>query len=54
MTLFKFNSGEVKDLDKPLANVLQTRGQGKIIEGEKEITPEDNKENKQVRKRKTK
>ena len=31
MALFKFNNGEVKDLDKPLANVLQTRKAGVIL-----------------------
>jgi hypothetical protein len=55
MALFKFNSGEIKDLYKPLAFQLQSRGQGVIMEDKEEIkkTPE-NKIHKEVKRRKTK
>jgi hypothetical protein len=32
MAIFRFNTGEIKDLHKPLANIFQTRGMGVIIE----------------------
>jgi len=49
---FIFNNGESKRVDKPLANLLETKGMGNI-EGEKakDDSPPLNKASKQVKRR---
>jgi hypothetical protein len=54
MVKFNFNNGESKRLDKPLANLLASRGEGHIdgFEGvEKQVIVPENKEDKVIKRR---
>ena len=55
LVLFNFNNGESKRLDKPLANLLASRGDGKIADHEgiqkKAFEPPLNKEDKVIKRR---
>jgi hypothetical protein len=49
--LFNFNNGESKRLDKPLANLLASRGDGEIANHEKNIKPPADKSDKVIKRR---